>query len=106
MTESKPEWVKMKPAEMEKLVVDLYKQGNTPSKIGIILRDQHGIPRAKLLGKKITHILSDAKIQDNSDQTRVQNKIKNLEEHQKKHKHDYTAKKSLTKNLWLVKPSE
>ncbi|MEK6825609.1 MAG: 30S ribosomal protein S15 [Nanoarchaeota archaeon] len=102
MTESKPEWVKLKPAEMEKLVIDLHKQGNTPSKIGIILRDQHGIPRAKLLGKKITQILKEAKIEDNSEQQRVKNKIANLEEHAKKHKHDYTAQKSLTKIRWLV----
>ncbi len=103
MTETKPGWVKMKPVEMEKLVVELYKQGNAPSKIGIILRDQHGIPRAKLLGKRITHILKEANIQDNSEQERIKKKIKRLEEHGVKHKHDYTAKKSITKNLWLVK---
>lgn len=106
MKEAKPEWVKMKPAEMEKLVVELYKQGNTPAKIGIILRDQHGIPRAKLIGKKITQILNEANIQDNSEQERIQKKIKGLEAHSTKHKHDYTAKKSITKNRWLIKTNE
>ncbi len=103
MTQAKPEWVKTKPEEMGKLVLELHKQGNTPSKIGIILRDQHGIPRAKLLGKKITQILAESNIIDDSEQNRVKKKIKNLEQHQAKHKHDYSAKKSLTKNLWLVK---
>lgn len=57
----KPDWVKMKPAELEKIVVDLYKEGVSSAKIGLILRDKYGVPKAKLLGKRITKILKDAK---------------------------------------------
>ena len=60
MTETKTissEWLKIKPSEVENIVIDLYKKGNTPAKIGLILRDQHGIPKAKLIGKKISKII-------------------------------------------------
>lgn len=42
-----PIWCKYKPEEVEALVIKLAKDGNSPSKIGTILRDQHGIPLAK-----------------------------------------------------------
>ncbi|MBC7119337.1 MAG: 30S ribosomal protein S15, partial [Methanobacteriaceae archaeon] len=40
----KPDWVEYSNEEIEELIIKLYKEGNPPSKIGIILRDQHGIP--------------------------------------------------------------
>jgi len=54
-----PDWIDVKPEEIEKLVVDLHKRGNSTSKIGIVLRDQYGIPSVKLAtGMKIGKILS------------------------------------------------
>lgn len=45
---------------MEALVIKLAKEGNSPSKIGTILRDKHGIPLTKpITGKAITQILKD-----------------------------------------------
>jgi len=42
-------------------VIKLAKEGNSPSKIGVILRDKHGIPLTKpILGKSITQVLKDA----------------------------------------------
>ena len=99
----KPEWVKMKPAEVEKIVLDLHKQGNTPARIGLILRDQHGIPKAKLLGKRITEILVDNKISVNPEKEILEKKMKALQVHIAKNKHDYTSKRSLTKKLWIAK---
>lgn len=98
----KPEWVKMKPAELEKLVVDLAKKGETSARIGLILRDQHGIPKAKLLGKRISQIVKEAKIPVKEEKEAVKAKITNLESHSAKHKHDYSAKRSLSKNLWVL----
>ena len=54
---SKPAWVKMKLAEMEKIVVDLAGEGKSPAQIGLVLRDKYGIPKAKLVGKGIREIL-------------------------------------------------
>jgi small subunit ribosomal protein S15 len=98
----KPNWMKMKPAELEKIVVDLGKQGNTPAKIGLILRDQHGIPKAKMLGKRISMILKENNVQFKTEKDYAGEKIKNIEAHSKLHKHDYSAKRALTKTLWSI----
>ena len=55
-----PVWCKYQPEEVEALVVKLAKDGNPPSKIGIIVRDQHGIPLVKtVVGKSIIEILKE-----------------------------------------------
>lgn len=100
MAEKKPEWVKMKPAELEKIIVDLAKQGESPAKIGLILRDKHGIPKAKVLGKRISKILKEAKIEFKSEEKEIDEKLDQLKTHLAKNKHDYPAQRSLTKNLW------
>ncbi len=52
------EWVGRSPKEVEELVVKLAKEGIPPSRIGIILRDQHGIPSVKqVTGKDMAEIL-------------------------------------------------
>jgi len=94
------EWIKIKPAEMEKIIIDLAKKGETPAKIGLILRDKHGIPKAKLLGRGITEILKDAKIDYNDEEDVTKGRIENIKKHLEIHKHDFGAKKSLTKALW------
>ena len=99
MVENKTEWVKLKPAEVEKLVLDLHKSGETPAKIGLILRDKHGIPKAKLVGKKISKIIIDNKQTPVTEKVTFAKKIATLEGHIAKHKHDYSAKKSLSKGL-------
>ena len=100
----KPEWIKMKPQEVEKTILDLYKQGNSPEKIGLILRDKHGIPKTKTTtGKRIKEILIEAKIELPIESSIVLKKIEKTSKHITKHKHDYTAKRSLTKKLWIVK---
>lgn len=58
-----PAWVALKQKEIEMLIVKLAKDGNSPSKIGLILRDQYGVPDIKLVaGKKVTQILEDKKV--------------------------------------------
>jgi small subunit ribosomal protein S15 len=102
MAEKKPEWVKMKPSEVESLVIELAKKGETPEKIGLILRDSHGIPKVKLVGKRIMQILRDAKVSVVSQKENYQKKISIIEQHIAKNKHDYTAQRSLNKKLWIV----
>lgn len=56
----KPEWVEYSNEEIEELILKLTKEGNSTSMIGIILRDQYGIPNVKLVtGQKITKILEN-----------------------------------------------
>ena len=61
MSKRSPSWCRYAPEEVEALVIKLAKEGSSPSKIGVILRDKHGIPLTKLImGKSITKILKDA----------------------------------------------
>lgn len=96
----KPSWVKMKPAELEKIVVDLAKDGESPAKIGLILRDKYGIPKAKLLGKKVVQILKENGIDYKSEEKILDEKVSNLKEHIGKNKHDHSSTRALTKKLW------
>ena len=55
-----PDWCQRTPEEVEELVVKLAKEGHQPSMIGLILRDQHGVPLVKAItGKTITQILNE-----------------------------------------------
>ena len=97
----RPSWIKIKAEELEKIIMDLAEQDMTPAKIGIILRDKYGIPKAKLLGKKITKILKDKKVRYITEKDIVTKKIEKIKTYIIKHKHDYSAKKSLEKKLWF-----
>lgn len=54
----KPEWTEYSNEEIEELILKLRKEGKSTSVIGVILRDQYGIPDVKTVtGNKITAIL-------------------------------------------------
>lgn len=97
---AKPSWVKMKPEELEKIIVDLAKKGNSPAQIGLILRDKHGVPKAKLLGKKITKVLDEHGVKYENDKDVVDKKVTGLKGHIEKNKHDHSATRALTRKLW------
>jgi len=103
--DNKQQWASLKPAEIEKIIVELGKQGEQPAKIGLILRDKHGVPKDRLAGKKISKILIEAGIPVKDRADMAKEWIAKLEKHIVKNNHDYTAKRSLTKKLWLVKKS-
>ncbi|MDP4039028.1 MAG: hypothetical protein Q8P57_00385 [Candidatus Pacearchaeota archaeon] len=88
---------RLKPEEVEKKVIELGKQGIPPEKIGLILRDQHGVPKAKLFGKKICKILEENNIESNSEQKNIEKKVEILKKHFEKNKHDYTAQRTIIK---------
>ena len=55
---SPPAWLKVSPTEVSESVCKLAKKGHTPSQIGVILRDLHGIAQTKnVTGNKILRIL-------------------------------------------------
>ena len=100
--EGKPSWVKMKPAELEKIVVELAKSGEGSAKIGLILRDKHGVPRAKFLGKKIEQILRENNVKFKDEKKIVNERVESLKVHISKNKNDYPASRALAKKLWVV----
>ena len=53
-----PAWAKYTPEEVESLVIKLAREGNNSSRIGVILRDQYGIPLIKpIAGKSVVEIM-------------------------------------------------
>lgn len=57
---SQPQWVPLSKDEIENKVLTLAKEGRTPSMIGLIMRDQYGVPSVRLTtGKKMTRFLTD-----------------------------------------------
>ncbi len=93
-----PKWVKLSPEEVEMLIVELAKKGYTASMIGIILRDQYGIPLAKhVIGKKITKVLEEHGLAPEipEDLFQLIKKAVNLRRHLEEHPKDLHAKKGL-----------
>lgn len=99
---AKPSWIKMKSAELEKIIIDLAKKGETPAGIGLILRDKYGVPKAKLLGKRVCQILDEKEIDYQVEVKIVQDRVDNLKKHLASNKHDHPASRALTKKLWVI----
>lgn len=58
-----PAWAKYTPEEVESLIVKLAKEGHSPSKIGVVLRDQYGMPLTKpIAGKSVVEIMKQASL--------------------------------------------
>lgn len=57
-----PSWVRYTPGEVENIIHKLAREGNTASRIGLVLRDQYGIPDVKALtGKTVLKVLEAKK---------------------------------------------
>ncbi len=89
----KADWSKIKPAEIEKLIVELGKQGIPSEKIGLILRDQHSIPKAKVFGLRVNKILAKHGLATDSEKKNIEKKIERLKKHFAKNKHDYMTQR-------------
>jgi len=93
-----PRWIKYKKKDIEDLIIRLAKERYTSAKIGIILRDQYGIPDVKAItGKTITQILKENKLYPEmpEDILSLLRKAVNLREHLEKNKADKHSKKGL-----------
>lgn len=95
---AKPEWVFLRREEISELVIKLAKEGRRPSEIGMILRDQYGVPTFKqVVGVKLTNFLEMNGIYYDlpEDLANLIDKARRLKEHLKHHKKDYRNKHSL-----------
>jgi small subunit ribosomal protein S15 len=93
-----PKWVRYTPEEVEALVVELAKLGYTPSMIGIILRDQYGVPLVKsITGTKLTKILEKhgVLLPIPEDLLKLMARAVNLRRHLSEHPKDTASKKGL-----------
>jgi small subunit ribosomal protein S15 len=103
MSETKASWVTAKPEEIKKRIIELAEQGKTAEKIGLILRDQDGIPKVKLLGIKIGMVLKENKLWSDPETVNVEKRIENMTKHAQKHKHDYKTMRTLVKRTARLK---
>ena len=93
-----PEWLDKDGKWVEEKVIELAKAGNTPSMIGLILRDQYGIPLVKVVaGKRIMDI-----IRENDLQRRVPEDLRNMiaraltiRKHMEDNHKDFVSKRGL-----------
>ena len=97
MEMSKPSWAKLTEAELKNIIVELSKK-NQPAQIGLILRDQYGIPTTRVVyGKKLSSFLKELNIPASADLQNVQKKFERIKEHLQKNKGDKKTKHKMQK---------
>jgi len=106
---SKKNFVELKPAEITEAIVHLANEGHSQSEIGLILRDQYGIPKvAKALGKKLATVLEENKLLGEipEDLMNLIRKSVMLREHLGKNRKDMTAKRGLMLTVSKIRALE
>lgn len=98
-SKSVPTWVSISHSDLTTNIIKMYKEdGLTASQIGIILRDEYGIPLVKpILGKTITDVLRENGIKQDmpEDLDRLVKKALGLQRHLRTHNSDRRNVRSL-----------
>ena len=82
--------------EIEKLVLDMAKKDIPLSKIGLVLKKDYGVLRAKLAAGKIGKILEKSKVKTFPEELKnLMEKARKLREHHGKNKKDTVSKRGL-----------
>jgi small subunit ribosomal protein S15 len=98
VTKRPPAWCRYTAEEVEALVIKLAKEGQPLSKIGVILRDQHGIPLTKpITGKSVSQILKEKELAPSLPESleNLMRKATRLHVHLDKNKADLGNKRAL-----------
>ena len=96
---ARPEWVTFSNEEIEEMILKFNKEGKTTSEIGIILRDQYGIPKVKdVTGERITGILkrNDQAGDYPEDLMNLIRRAVNIRDHLEDNPKDLHSKRGLT----------
>jgi len=93
-----PAWFKYAPEEVEALIAKLAREGNSPSSIGAILRDKHGVPLVKpVTGKTVSQLARasghNPKVPEDLDY--LFRRAQGLRKHLEKNRKDYHNKRAL-----------
>ncbi|MCD6383698.1 MAG: 30S ribosomal protein S15 [Thermoplasmata archaeon] len=94
----KPQWVTLEEKEIVETILNLYKQGYSPARIGLVLRDAYGIPSVKyVLGKSMYTILREngVEIEYPEDLLALMRKAVNLANHLKENPKDLHNRRRL-----------
>lgn len=90
------EWVEFSEKEISEAIKKLANEGVSKSEIGMILRDEYGIPNVKkVTGKTVSEILEEQGFEEDipEDLLNLIKKSVALKEHLEKNKKDQTAKR-------------
>ena len=93
-----PSWGRYGAKEVEMLIIKLNKEGQTPSQIGLHLRDVYGVPDVKTLcNKSITKILAEKKVLAPlpEDLSALIKKLILIKKHLEENKQDQVGKRGL-----------
>lgn len=93
-----PDWVEMDDDKIEETVIELSKQGHSASEIGVILRDQHGVPDIKLAtDKNVNEILEENNLTPEipEDLMNLMERAVNLYEHLERNPKDLKNRRGL-----------
>jgi small subunit ribosomal protein S15 len=93
-----PTWSEYSKEEVTDLVLRYRKEEYSPSTIGIVLRDRHGIPSVKLAtGRKITKILEEQNEAPSlpEDLMNLMKQAVNLRKHMEEHPGDLHSRRGL-----------
>ena len=97
-SKNSPPWLTSSPAEISSIVLQLSKEGLSPSTIGIKMRDEYGIPLVKnITDKTITQIRNENGIKDEmpEDLNQLVQKALALQRHLRSHNTDHRNVRSL-----------
>lgn len=96
-TMKKPVWLKYTEEEVVEIILKIAEKNPemTAEKIGLALRDNYGIPKAKIYGIKIGEILKKAGKYKSPDEENLMIKTEKLKSHLAKHKHDQRTQRSI-----------
>jgi small subunit ribosomal protein S15 len=93
-----PAWSNQDVRAIEKVILDLRKEGASSSRIGLVLRDSYGVPDVKLAtGKRIGDILKEHKAESEipEDLRDLMKKALGLRKHLSENKRDVHNKRQL-----------
>ncbi|MFL6498553.1 MAG: 30S ribosomal protein S15 [Nitrososphaera sp.] len=91
-------WLSLNRDQISDLVLQLAKEGLSPSEIGLRLRDAHGIPLVKpVLGKSMSELLTENNIKSDmpEDLDKLVRKALGLQKHLRVHNSDHRNVRSL-----------
>lgn len=93
--QEKPSWLKLDEKGLEDIIAKLAGEGKTSEKIGLELRDTYGVPKSKVLGKKISAILKEKGLYKDATELNLEKKRQAVISHLQKNKQDKRAKMAL-----------
>ncbi len=90
-------WVKYKPDEIEQIILKLAKKGHPSAAIGLILRDEYGIPSSKVKGLRVAKVMKKHEVYPEypEDMLNLMKRAVLLHAHLARNKRDGISKRGL-----------